>query len=559
VQALGLDWVLIRAERLDRPDLDDLFSMLADAEGRDPALPDAEEAGPRYPLLVLLIPDSRPFGLWRLGSPPETRSLLLERGGLFRSERPQAEERATHLTETLRAGQRPSPPRHALGPEVLERALIGLAEAVDPTPGALFLVEEASRTDHPKVKQQLDRALAQLAGRAEPETLAELALGLTALARGQEVSGDLSHLGPAQRLAERMAKLVTPEGPFRAAAGDDRAIAAWNGLAISALAASGQVLERPSDLRLARTAAGALLDRLGGVDNLARSARESAPRDSAFLEDYAFLAQGFLDLHQATGEQPWLAAAQRLADAAIARFFDAGGGGFFTTDAAHGPLPVRPRTAFDGPLPSGNGVMASVLLRLARLVGETRYAGLARRTLEAFAGDLERAPRGLSSLAAALGESLGRPAQPALAASQYPAQASAGPVRFAVTARPAAVKPGQAFELRITMAVEAGWRVAAPDPGLKGLLGLAVSVPDLDLDLAPARFPLPQRVRQGLGGAEFGALAGENVIVVGARYRAAVKPGERRVRVRVRFQPCGAKACEAPDSVVLDAPLSVVR
>lgn len=558
-QALSADLVLVRAERLDRPDLDDLFSMLADAVGTDARASDEEGPGPRYPLLVFLLPDGRPFAVSRFDSPAEARRLLLEQGGLFRNERPQAEERATHLTETLRAGQRPSQPQRPLGPEALEGALKGLAEAVDPSPGVPLLAEEAARTDRADVKQLLDRGLARLAGKPEPDSLAAAALRLTGLARGQEVTGDPSHAEAAKSAAQRMAKLATSEGSFPVSPQDDRVIAGWNGLALSALAASGKILERPSDLKLARAAARTILDQLGGAESLARSARETAPSGSAFLEDYAFLAQGFLDLHEATGERPWLLTAQRLADAAIARFFDAKEGGFFSTDAVHEPLPVRPRTAFDGPLPSGNGVMASVLLRLARLSGETRYVGLAQRTLEAFAGDLERAPRGMETLAAALGDSLGRPAKPAAPASRFPAQATAGPIRLAATAQPATVRPGQAFQVRITLTVAAGWRVVAAEPGLKGLLGLAVSVPGEGLELFPVRFPVAQRAREGVAAAEFNALEGESAILVPVRYPAAVKPGEKRVRVRVRFQPCGAKGCEAPDSVVLDASVTVVR
>jgi hypothetical protein len=127
-----------------------------------------------------------------------------------------------------------------------------------------------------------------------------------------------------------------------------------------------------------------------------------------------------------------------------------------------------------------------------------------------------------------------------------------------VVAQPASVKVGQSFDLRLTMTVAAGWRVVAPEPGLKGLLGLAVSVPGEGLEVSPVRYPTAKKVRESLGGGEFGALDGESLLLVRLRYRPEVKPGERWVRVRVRFQPCGIKGCEAPDSVVLDAPMTVV-
>lgn len=555
---LGGDLLLVRAERLDRPDLDDLVSLLADAAGTGLQDADGVEPGPRYPLLVLLLPDGRPFGVSRLGTPAEARGVLLGLSSLFRNERPQAEERATQLTETLRAGQRPTRPRGPLGPEVLDAALKGWGEAADASPGVRLLAEEAARTDRADLRQLLDRGLGRLAKEPEPPSLASAALRLAALARGREVTGDPSQAGPAEGLAQWIAKLATPEGLFHASPDDDRVIAGWNGLALSALSASSQALDRPSDLKLARVAAKAIPDRLGGTAGLARSLRGTALGSSAFLEDYAFLAQGFLDLHQATRERSFLVTAQRLADSALARFYDANQGGFFSTDAAHEPLPARPKTGFDSALPSGNGVMASVLLRLARSSGETRYAGLAQRTLEAFAGDLQRSPRGLATLATALGDSLGRPARPPAPAPRFPAQAIAGPVRFAVATEPASVKLGQAFELRVTMTVAAGWRVVAAEPGLTGLLGLAVSVPSEGLALSPVRFPAPKKVRENLGAGEFNAFEGESLLLVRLRYQPAAGPGEKWVRVRVRFQPCGAKGCEAPDSVVLDAPMTVV-
>jgi len=98
----------------------------------------------------------------------------------------------------------------------------------------------------------------------------------------------------------------------------------------------------------------------------------------------------------------------------------------------------------------------------------------------------------------------------------------------------------------------------AAEPGLKGLLGLAVSVPSEGLALSPVRFPAAKRVRESLGAGEFNALEGENLLLARLRFQPAAGPGEKRVRVRVRFQPCGAKGCEAPDGVVLDAPMTVV-
>ncbi len=144
----------------------------------------------------------------------------------------------------------------------------------------------------------------------------------------------------------------------------------------------------------------ATLGALGPWTDLARCSDGETRCGAAYLEDYAFLAEALLDLHDATGDVRWSEEAGRAIDAAIGRFLDAGSGGFFDTDAAHEPLPARLKDAYDAERPSANGVMVSVLTRLARATGERRYAELARGTVRAFSGDLEKAPRGLETLAA---------------------------------------------------------------------------------------------------------------------------------------------------------------
>jgi uncharacterized protein YyaL (SSP411 family) len=182
---------------------------------------------------------------------------------------------------------------------------------------------------------------------------------------------------------------------------DDKVLAGagWNGLAIGALATSGARLRRGSDLEAARRAAQALLERLGPAARLRHYAVGKETHGSANLADYAYLAEGLLDLHEATGELRWRVQAAALADAAVTRFWDVDGGGFFATDAQHLPLPVRLKTARDGPLPAPNGVMAAVLIRLGRLQGEERFTQLGRKTLAAFSGETGNA--GADTIAAA--------------------------------------------------------------------------------------------------------------------------------------------------------------
>ena len=166
--------------------------------------------------------------------------------------------------------------------------------------------------------------------------------------------------------------------PFR----DDKAIASWNGLALAALAEAGRRLERDDWLDAGRGVAEFLLGPLSRADGrLLRSRRDGRTSGDGFLDDYANAAHGLLELHVATGEPRWLHEAHRLAGLAVALFADEERGGFFLAERGDGALPPT-KPLDDNPSPSGNSMLAHVLLRLARIWGddelERRAAGVLR-------------------------------------------------------------------------------------------------------------------------------------------------------------------------------------
>lgn len=116
---------------------------------------------------------------------------------------------------------------------------------------------------------------------------------------------------------------------------DQRIQAGWNGLMIGALATEGAILEHGADIEAARRAARAVMDSLGPTKALKR--RDS---EAAGLEDYAYLSEGLLDLHEATGEGRWRADATALLDTAVSRFWDLSGGDSSTRTAGKG-RPLR--------------------------------------------------------------------------------------------------------------------------------------------------------------------------------------------------------------------------
>jgi uncharacterized protein YyaL (SSP411 family) len=166
---------------------------------------------------------------------------------------------------------------------------------------------------------------------------------------------------------------------------DDKVIASWNGLALAALAEAGRRLDRADVLAAAVDLGEFLLGPLATADGrLFRTWREGRAHTTGFLEDYADVANGLYELHVATGDLDWLRESHRLALVAVELFADDAAGGFFHTPADGELLVNRKKELDDNPTPSGNSMLASILLRLARIYGddelERRGAGVLRLT-----------------------------------------------------------------------------------------------------------------------------------------------------------------------------------
>ncbi len=174
---------------------------------------------------------------------------------------------------------------------------------------------------------------------------------------------------------------------------DDKVVAAWNGLAIAALAEAGRLLGEPEFVAAAREAA-ALLERVhraGG--RLARTSRDGVAGPSAgVLDDYACVAEGFLALSGVTGEARWVMLAGQLLDTALDRFGD-GSGGFYDTADDGEVLVYRPADPADGPTPSGAFATAGALLSYAALTGSARHRTAAVAALGVLEPLAARFPR----------------------------------------------------------------------------------------------------------------------------------------------------------------------
>ena len=204
---------------------------------------------------------------------------------------------------------------------------------------------------------------------------------------------------------------------------DEKVLTAWNGLMLRALAEAGAVLEREDYLSAARRNAAFVLGHLRAPGEgrgagqqtgapaegwrLLRSYKDGQAKFNAYLEDYAFYADGLLALYEATFDPRWFEAARGLAQTIVEQFADEEGGGFFDTSADHETLLTRPKDLYDNATPAGNSVAVEVLLRLAAYTGEGAYRERAERYLSALVAPVAQHPGAFGRLLSALDFAIG--------------------------------------------------------------------------------------------------------------------------------------------------------
>ncbi len=224
------------------------------------------------------------------------------------------------------------------------------------------------------------------------------------------VRGELDPELKARLLAERAGR---PQ-PAR----DDKVVAAWNGLALAALAEAGRRLASNTVLLAARKLAKFLLGPLSTPDGrLFRTWREGRASIPGYLEDYADVAHGLIELHVATGELRWLEDANRLARLAVELFADETRGGFFMAANDAEQLVARKKDLDDNPVPSGNSMLAHVLLRLSRIYGDDELERRAVGVLRLLERGMARAPTAFGWALCALDLHLSPPRELAIVGS----------------------------------------------------------------------------------------------------------------------------------------------
>lgn len=188
---------------------------------------------------------------------------------------------------------------------------------------------------------------------------------------------------------------------------DTKILTSWNGLMIRGFADAGRVLKDEQYVNAAARAAEFVLDKLRTPDGrLLRTYGQGEAKLNAYLYDYAFLIDGLIALHRATGDKKWIEAADELMQKQIELFWDEKAGGFYFTSTDHESLLARGKNPVDGAEPSGVSVSAENLIYLARELERPEYLQRAEKTVQSVSALLLRAPVAAPRMMVAVAELL---------------------------------------------------------------------------------------------------------------------------------------------------------
>ncbi len=171
---------------------------------------------------------------------------------------------------------------------------------------------------------------------------------------------------------------------------------------LSGLAEAVKIINNPTAIDAARETVEFIFKKLFRDDFLLHSYKDGEAKLLGYLDDYAFLAVGLLDLYEAVFERNYLDRAIQLTDVMLREFWDERDGGFFFTGKSHEQLISRTKPIFDASIPSGNAMATQLLLRLNHLTGKNQYRASAEKILRAYYDAMESQPFGFAHMLCAL-------------------------------------------------------------------------------------------------------------------------------------------------------------
>ncbi len=372
-----------------------------------------------------------------------------------------------------------------------------------------------------------------------------------------------SHESFKARMAALRAKLLARRNTWVQPHKDDKILTSWNGLMIGSLAYAGRQLNEPKYTEAAAKAADFILK--GLVDDqkrLLRTYRAGRAKLPGYLDDYAYLVEGLLDLYAATGEKRWLDEARRLGDVMLAEFEDKQDGAFFFTATSHEDLLMRSKSLTGGGnVPSANGVVVLALLELNRLTGSKGYAQAAERTIETLTGIMWRSPRGLDSgihAAAVTLEYKETKRLQAVEGDSADVSKKLGPVTARLFSSRLTVKPGDTLQLALALDVGEGWHLYGPNPDADFLVPTSVNItPTAAFSVGNVKTPEPRKKLDSILKQVLATYEGRIWYFVPVTVHKNATVGQAKLTLQVKTQACDQSRCLPPRTDEIEIMLNV--
>ena len=320
---------------------------------------------------------------------------------------------------------------------------------------------------------------------------------------------------------------------------DEKIVTAWNGMMIVALAEVAQVLDEPR-YRGAALRAGEFLWEHSRRDNdkLWRAILDGRSSVAAVQEDYAWLADGFIQLYDLTGDPLWLERAEVLVATMNRLFWDDQASGYFmNTDAVGIATMARPKDSSDGAVPSGNAVALHVLAKLAQRTGDEAYRRTANALLGGFANSINRSPTAYSYL---------------LRGAQLLANGAAGPQQYAGRGAIRMNARMQANTLLVDLSIRPGWHINAHETLQEELIPTVVGLEKPVPGWRPGAVTYPKPVLKTLGflREELALYEGQVRITMKLQQTDPAVAGPL-IPVALHLQACDDRVCLPPERRVL--------
>ncbi|MBE7461877.1 MAG: DUF255 domain-containing protein [Planctomycetes bacterium] len=363
----------------------------------------------------------------------------------------------------------------------------------------------------------------------------------------------------ARSRAKLLARRLTLVQPHK----DDKVLTGWNGLAIGALAHAGHLLNEPKYAEAAGKAAEFILSQLKDEEGqLLRTYRAGQAKLPGYLDDYAYLAEGLLELYAATQNARWLRDAQQLAQYMLDHFEDKQAGGFYFSASKHETLLIRSKNILGGGnVPDANGMAAILLMELSGWTDNPTYQKSAERSLENLAGLMWQNPRGLDTAIHAAGIHLQRKAEAKLLARDVcdaDAKGEFGPVGAYVFASRRTAKPGDTFLLAIALDILKDWHLYGPTKGATAFIPTSVELDANDaLVAAIIDTSRPKQVADPVLKQVLHIYEGRVWFFMQVVVKPAATEGEIVLNLKLKTQACDKERCLAPRTDALTIPLRI--